>query len=55
METSSKVQGWRKLGIGLGSITVLSTKDIDFNTALIIGAIAITGILVQGILDWRHR
>ncbi len=51
----SKVEGWRKLGIGLGAITVLSTKDIDPNTALIIGTIAITGIIVQGILDWKTK
>lgn len=56
MEPQSKIQGWRKMGIAMGSITALSLKDtIDFKIAVIIGIIAVFGIVCQGILDWRKH
>ncbi len=44
------------MGIAMGAITALSLKDtIDFKIAVIIGAIAVVGIICQGILDWRRK
>ena len=55
-EQKSKIEGWRKMGIGMGAITALSLKaTIDFKIAIIIGVIAVVGIVCQGILDWRKR
>ncbi|KKL61021.1 hypothetical protein LCGC14_2199490 [marine sediment metagenome] len=57
MEENKKgIQGWRKLGIGMGAITALSVNsDVDFKIAVVIGIIAIVGIGAQGILDWRKN
>lgn len=53
-EQKKKVEGWRKMGIAMGAITALSLKDtIAFEIAVIIGIIAIAGIICQGILDWK--
>ena len=55
-EQKSKIQGWRKLGIGMGAITALSVNsDVDFKIAVIIGIIAVVGIAAQGVLDWRKN
>ena len=52
----SKIEGWRKMGIGIGAITALSLNPtIDFKIAVIIGTIAIIGITCQGILDYVQR
>ncbi len=55
-EKKSVIEGWRKMGVAMGAITALSLKDeISFKIALIIGVIAITGIVCQGILDWKKK
>ena len=55
-EPKTKIEGWRKLGIGISAITALSIKGtIDFKIAVIIGIIAIVGIVVQGILDHEKK
>ena len=47
------IEGWRKAGIAMGSISALVFKDdIDFKIAVIIGIIAVWGILCQTALDW---
>lgn len=44
------------MGIAMGAITALSLKDtIDFKTAVIIGIIAIVGIICQSFLDWSKK
>ena len=54
-EPKSKIQGWRKMGIGIGGITAISLQDsIDFKIAIIIAIIAITGIVCQCILDYKE-
>ena len=55
-EQKSKIEGWRKMGIGMGAITALSLNPtIDFKIAVIIGLIAIIGIACQGALDYVRR
>ena len=55
-ENKTKIEGWRKLGIGISAITALSLNPtIDFKIAVIIGIIAIVGIVVQGILDHEKK
>jgi len=55
-EQKDKIKGLRKLGIAMGAITALSLKDaIDFKVAIIIGVIAIVGIVCQSILDEKNR
>ena len=55
-EQKSKIEGWRKISIGMGAITALSLNPtIDFKIAVIIGTIAITGIGCQSILDYVRR
>ena len=55
-EQKTKIEGWRKLGIGISAITALSIKGtIDFKIAVIIGTIAIVGIAVQGVLDYAKK
>jgi len=55
-EQKKKIEGWRKMGIGMGAITALSLNPtIDFKIAVIIGTIAIIGIGCQGLLDYVHR
>lgn len=55
-EPKKKIEGWRKMGIGMGAITALSLNpNIDFKIAVIIGTIAIIGIACQGILDYVQR
>ena len=50
----NKIEGWRKISLGIGAITSLSVNsDIDFRIAVIIGIIAIVGICCQAILDWK--
>lgn len=52
----SKIEGWRKVGIGMGAITALSLNPtIDFKIAVIIGTIAIIGIACQSVLDYVRR
>lgn len=53
-EQKSKIEGWRKMGIAMGAITMLATfkGTIDFKIAVIIGIIAIVGIVCQTFLDW---
>jgi len=51
-----KIEGWRKIGIGVTAITALSIKgSVDFKIAVIIGIIAIIGIIVQGVLDYEKK
>ena len=56
-EPKSKIEGWRKMGIAMGAISALTFfKDTtDFKVAIIIGVIAIVGIVCQGILDYGRR
>ena len=55
-EQKTKIEGWRKLGIGISAIGALSIQDtVDFKIAVIIGIIAIVGITVQGILDYAKK
>lgn len=56
MTEKPKIEGWRKISLGMGSITALSlTQDIDFKIAVIIGIIAIVGIICQSILDHEKK
>lgn len=53
---NSKIEGIRKMGIAMGAITALTLKStMEFKTAVIVCVIAITGIVCQGILDWRKN
>ena len=52
-EQKKKIEGWRKVGIGVSAITALSVATIDFKVSVIIGVIAIVGIITQGILDGK--
>lgn len=55
-DPKKKTEGWRKMGIGLGAITALSINPtIDFKIAVIMGVIAIVGIVCQGILDYEKK
>lgn len=56
-EPKSKIEGWRKLSIGATGITALylSRDTIDFKIAVIIGIIAVVGIITQGVLDYVRR
>lgn len=52
----NKAKGLRKIGIGITAISTLSLKPPeDFRVAVIIGVIAIIGIVCQSILDWRTK
>ena len=57
MNEKPKIEGWRKLGIGIAAIGALTTfkATMDFKIAVIIGIVAIFGIAVQGILDYGKR
>ena len=51
-----KIEGWRKMGIGLGAITALTLNPtIDFKIAVIIGIIAVAGIGCQSVLDYVRK
>ena len=52
MNEKPKVEGWRKLGIGATAIVFLATAAIEFKIALIIGTVAIVGIICQSVLDY---
>lgn len=52
-EQKKKIEGWRKVGIGVSAITALSVATIDFKVSVIIGLIAIVGIITQGVLDGK--
>jgi hypothetical protein len=52
-EQKKKIEGWRKIGIGVSAITALSVATIDFKVSVIIGVIAIVGIITQGVLDGK--
>ena len=55
-EQKKKIEGWRKIGIGVSAITALSIKgEVDFKIAVIIGIIAIVGIVTQGVLDYEKK
>ncbi len=55
-ESKKKIEGWRKIGIGVSAITALSIKgNVDFKIAVIIGIIAIVGIVCQGVLDYDKK
>lgn len=58
-ENKPKIEGLRKLGIGMSAIAALTTialkGDADFKIAIIISIIAIVGIIVQGILDYAKK
>ena len=52
MNGEKKIVGFRKMGIAVGTITALVWKPPgDFKVALIIGIIAIVGIVAQTWLD----
>jgi hypothetical protein len=52
MNTDNKIVGLRKMGIAMGAITALIWKPpTDFKVAVIIGIIAVTGIIAQTWLD----
>jgi len=56
MEEKSVTAGWKKLGIGIFAIWALTRTDpIEFKIAVIIGVIAIVGIITQGVLDYRKN
>ena len=53
-EQKSKFKGWRKLGIAGAAISGLLLKPpTDIRIAIIVGIVAVIGILVQGFLDWK--
>ena len=55
-EGKPKIEGWRKMGIGIAGITALSLNPtIDFKIAVIIGVITIAGIACQGFLDYGKK
>ena len=55
-EQKNKIEGWRKMGIAMGTISALVLiPDVDFKIAIIIGIIALYGITWQGILDYGKR
>lgn len=55
-EQKNKIEGWRKLGIGISGITALSLNPaIDFKIAAIIGIIAVVGIIAQSVLDYEKK
>ncbi len=55
-EPKKKIEGWRKMGIGIAGITALSLNPtVDFKIAVIIGVITLTGIACQGFLDYGKR
>lgn len=55
-EQKKKVEGWRKMGIGIAAITALSLNPtIDFKIAGIIGIVAIVGIVCQSMLDYVKK
>ncbi|KKM22101.1 hypothetical protein LCGC14_1628760 [marine sediment metagenome] len=57
MNDKPKIEGWRKMGIGVGAIAALTTfkATMDFKIAVIIGIVAIFGIAVQGVLDYVKK
>ncbi len=57
MSDKPKIEGWRKLGIGIAAISALTTfkATMDFRIAVIIGIVAIFGIAVQGVLDYVKK
>ena len=56
MNEKPKVEGWRKLGIGVSAITALSLNPtIDYKIGAMICLIAIVGILCQGMLDYKKE
>ncbi len=55
-EQKSKIEGYRKMGMGIAGITALSLNPtIDFKIAVIIGIITLAGIACQGLLDYGRR
>ena len=56
MNEKPKIEGWRKMGIGMGAITALSLNpEVDFKIAIIIGAIAVIGMSWYGIIDYEKK
>ena len=55
-EQKKKIEGWRKMGIAMGTISALVVMpNIDFKIAIVAGIIALYGITWQGILDYGKR
>ena len=55
-EKKNKIEGWRKMSIGMGTISFLSLNPPeDFKIAVIIGVIALYGITWLGILDYGKK
>ena len=51
---NSKIEGFRKLGIGMTVICIIVCKaELSLEKAITIAVIAIVGIICQCILDWR--
>ena len=56
MNGINKIEGWRKMGVAMGAITALIWKPPeDFRIAVIVGIVAVIGILAQAILDWKGK
>ena len=52
METTSKIEGWRKMGIAGAGLAALTLKDaIEFRTGVMVCIIAVVGIIAQAALD----
>lgn len=52
----NKIDGWRKMGIAMGTIGGLIYKSpADFRVTIVIGVIAVVGILCQTWLDNRKK
>lgn len=52
METTSKIEGYRKMGIAGAGLAALTMKDaIEFKTGVMVCIIAGIGIIAQALLD----
>lgn len=54
-EIKNKVVGFRKAGLGLGTVTLLALNNPDLEVSAIIGLIAIVGISWQGLIDMKAK
>ena len=54
-EQKPKIEGLRKLGLGVTGITALSVSNVEFKIAVIIGLITVIGIITQGVLDHAKK
>ena len=55
-EQKSKIEGWRKMSVAMGTIAALTARPpTNLKIAIIIGVVAVFGIICQTILDWRKK